>query len=80
MKTFRFYQDIEVTRTYREYYDISAKTLKDARRKAQEVDNLRDCEDAEYYDSEDVLDDVADIENFQNPNIVGIYDSEGEEL
>lgn len=80
MATFRFYQDISVVRTYREYYDIEAESLEEAREKVSEVDNLRDCEDAEHYDTADLWDTIDDIHEFQNPNIIGIYDSEDEEI
>ena len=80
MKTFRFYQDIKVLKTYREYYNIQADSLEDARTKAEAVANLRDCEDAEFDEAEDLITEMDDVYEFQNPNVVGIYDNEGEEI
>lgn len=80
MKTFRFYQDVKVERTYREYYNIQAESLEDARAKAEQAANLRDCEDAEFDEGEDLFSTIDDMYEYQNPNIVGIYDSEGEEI
>lgn len=80
MKTFRFYQDVKVERIYREYYNIQAESLEDARAKAEQAANLRDCEDAEFDEGEDLFSTIDDMYEYQNPNIVGIYDSEGEEI
>ena len=79
MKTFRFYQDVEVVTIQREYYDIPARSLEDARKKASEVDSLSEIEDAEFIESEDVTTEELDIHAFQNPDVRGIYDSEDEE-
>lgn len=75
MKKFRFYQDVAVTTTRREWFDIEADSLEDARVKASNVSTLDDLQYAEYIESELLLDDIGD---FQNGNIQGIYDSEGE--
>ena len=77
MAKFRFYQDVQVVTTRREYYDIEADSLEDAREKVGDVSNLDDCECADYIESELLLDDIRD---FQEKNIEGIYDSEGEEI
>lgn len=75
MKKFRFYQDVAVTTIRREWFDIEADSLEDARAKASNVSTLDDLLNAEYIESELLLDDIVD---FQNGNIQGIYDSEGE--
>lgn len=80
MTKFRFYQDIKYTRTCREYYNIEAESLEDARKIVEECGNLRDCDDAEFDDAEDLISDSESMYEYQNPNIVGMYDSEGEEI
>lgn len=79
MATFKFYQDVQVVRKYRYHYEIEAESLEEARAKAAEVSNLEDCEDAEYIDSEDLFSEMDDIYAFQNPDIIGIYDEDGNE-
>ena len=79
-RTYRFYQDIKVVKTEREYYTIVADSLEDAREKVKGCCNLSDCDEAEFYDSETVISSVDDMNNFQNPNIIAIYDPEGEEV
>ena len=41
---------------------------------------LSDCDEAEFYDSEIVISSADDMNNFQNPNIIAIYDPDGEEV
>ena len=77
MAKFRFYQDVEVVTTRREYFNVTAESLEDARAKASEVCSLDDLEDADYVESELLLDDIGD---FNSANIKGIYDSEDEEI
>lgn len=74
METFRFYQDVLITTIRREYYNIEADTLEDARVKASKESRLDDVGDAEYIESEFKSGTVLDRK------IVAIYDSEGEEL
>lgn len=79
MATFRFYQDVEVKTTRREYFEVKARNLKSAYKKLSEVTNLDECDDAEFIESEEIDDIFMDIEQFQNPDIIGIYDEDGNE-
>lgn len=79
-RTYKFYQDIKVVKTEREYYTIVADSLEDAREKVKGCCNLSDCDEAEFYDSETVISSADDMNNFQNPNVIAIYDPEGEEV
>ena len=77
MAKFRFYQEFEVTRKLREYYEIEANSLEEAREMASEVCDLEDLGDAEF-------DEVQELEpefdrNFLKSAIT-MYDSEGEEI
>lgn len=74
MKTFRFYQDVLITTIRRDYYNIEADTLENARVKASKESRLDDVEDAEYIESE------LKSEAIFDQKIVVIYDSEGEEI
>lgn len=76
MAKFRFYQDVQVITTRREYYTIEADTLEEARQLAEGCANLEDCESAEYDSSELLLDD----DGYNNGRIYGIYDEDGEEI
>ena len=75
MAKFRFYQYIEVIAKRREYYEIEADSLEEARDKVGDVSNLDECNEAEY--------DHCEIE-FEGEDytgkVCGIYDSEGEEI
>lgn len=78
-QTYRFSQTYTKTVTWREYYDIEAVSLEDAREKAAACDgDLDDCEDAEFIEAEE--DDEYDAEEYQRRDIDTIYDSEGEEV
>lgn len=78
-RKFRFSQTYEKTVTWREYYDIEAVSLEDAREKAAACDgDLDDCEDAEFVEAEE--DDEWDVEAYQRRDIDAIYDPEGEEV
>jgi hypothetical protein len=79
-KIYKFYQDVKVVKTEREYYTIVADSLEDAREKVKGCCNLSDCDEAEFYDSETVISSSDDMYNFQNPNIIAIYDPDGEEV
>lgn len=79
-RTYKFYQDIKVVKTEREYYTIVADSLEDAREKVKGCCNLRDCDETEFYDSETVISSTDDMYNFQNPNVIAIYDPDGEEV
>lgn len=77
MAKFRFYQEFEVTRKLREYYEIEANSLEEAREMASEVCDLEDLGEAEF-------DEVQELEpefdrNFLKSAIT-MYDSEGEEI
>jgi hypothetical protein len=76
MAKFRFYQNVQVIATRREYYTIEADTLEEARQLAEGCANLEDCESAEYNSSELLLDD----DGYNNGRIYGIYDEDGEEI
>lgn len=80
MAIFKFYQDYTYTRTCREYYNIEADSLEEARNKAAEVANLDDCEDAEYLESKDLETNEDSIYEYHNREIKGIYDEDGEEI
>ena len=75
MATFRFYQDIEVIATRREYYEIEAESLEEARDKVGGVSNLDECKEAEY----DYSEFMYESEDYSG-KVHGIYDSEGEEI
>lgn len=78
-RKFRFSQTYEKTVTWREYYDIEAKSLEEALEKVKECDgDLDDCEDAEFVEAEQ--EDEYDAEEFQRRVIDTIYDPDGEEV
>ena len=79
MKKFRFSQTYQKTTTWVEYYDIEAKSLKEARRLAAACDgDLEDCEAAEFIEAEEDIEN--DIDAYQRRDIDAIYDPEGEEV
>lgn len=78
-RKFRFSQTYEKTVTWREYYDIEAESLEEAREKAAACDgDLDDCEDAEFVEVEEDVEN--DIDAYQNRDIDAIYDPDGEEV
>lgn len=78
-RKFRFSQTYEKTVTWREYYDIEAESLEEAREKAAACDgDLDDCDDAEFIEAEEDMED--DVSAYQNRKIDAIYDSEGEDV
>jgi hypothetical protein len=58
MGKFKFYQDINVTETRREIFEITADSLEDALTKVVKVSNLNECADAEFIDS-DIIESFA---------------------
>lgn len=71
---FRFTQTRKKTIRYREFYDIEASSLEEAREKAAECDgDLDDCEYAVLIDVEE-----DEEEYYFSRDIESIYDSEGE--
>ena len=78
-RKFRFSQTYKKTVTWREYYDIEAKSLEEALEKVEECDgDLEDCEDAEFVEAEEDVEN--DIDAYQYRNIDTIYDPDGEEV
>lgn len=77
MAKFRFYQEYQVTRKVREYYDVEAESLEQARELASEVCDLEDLDEAEFDDIEDL--EPQDDRSFLKGTIT-MYDSEGEEI
>ena len=78
-RKFRFSQTYKKTTTWVEYYDIEAKSLKEARRLAAACDgDLDDCEAASFVEAEEA--EEWDMEAFQRRDIDTIYDPEGEEV
>jgi hypothetical protein len=77
MATFKFYQEYTYTRKMREYYEIEAESLEEARQLAEGCADLEDCEDAEFCDCEEI--DPVDDRNFLKGTIT-IYDNTGEEI
>lgn len=77
MAKFRFYQEFEVTRKLREYYEIEADSLEEAREMANEVCDLEDLGEAEFDEVEEIF--PEQDRNFLKGTIT-MYDSEGEEI
>ena len=77
MAKFRFYQEFEVTRKLREYYEIEADSLEEAREMANEVCDLEDLGEAEFDEVEEIFPELD--RNFLKGTIT-MYDSEGEEI
>lgn len=78
-RQFRFSQTYKKTVTWREYYDIEAESLEEARELAASCDgDLEDCEAAEFVEAEEA--EEWDMEAFQCRNIDTIYDPDGEEV
>lgn len=78
-RKFRFSQTYKKTVTWREYYDIKAESLEEAREKAAACDGDLDyCEDAEFVEAEQ--EEENDVDAYQNRDIDAIYDPDGEEV
>ena len=77
MATFKFYQEYTYTKKMREYYEIEAESLEEARQLAEGCADLEDCEDAEYIDCETIEPECD--RNFLKGTIT-IYDEDGEEI
>lgn len=78
-RKFRFSQTYQKTTTWREYYDIEAESLEEAREKAAACDgDLDGCEDAEFVEAEQEK--SSYIDDYQYRGIDTIYDPEGEEV
>lgn len=77
MAKYRFFQDLIVTKTIREWYEVDAESLDEAREQVAEVSDLMDCDNACYCDSEELFDDIKEMQNRQ---IKGIYDEDEEEV
>lgn len=78
MSKFRFYQVNIKAVEVREYYDIEAESLEEAREIASECCDLDDCENAEFLEAEECFDSFGI--DWQERNIKGIYDSDGDEV
>jgi hypothetical protein len=77
MAIFKFYQEYTDTRKIREYYEIEAESLEEARQLASEVTDLEDLFEAEFQDVENL--DPTDDRDYIKGTIT-IYDEDGEEI
>jgi hypothetical protein len=77
MAIFKFYQEYTDTRKIREYYEIEAESLEEARQLASEVTDLEDLFEAEFQDVENL--DATDDRDYIKGTIT-IYDEDGEEI
>lgn len=74
---FKFYQEYTITKTLREYYDIEADSLEDARELATEVADLEELDEAEFQEVEELY---PELDRDFLKGTITIYDKDGEEI
>ena len=74
---YRFYQEYTITKTLREYYDIEADSLEDARELATEVADLEELDEAEFQEVEELY---PELDRDFLKGTITIYDEDGEEI